>query len=148
MYSHQSLAEERLLAPWPRLEGSYNIGSIYPSFHLPVSFLGIGSLVFSETYHNVRGPYMVLCDSRIFWKKNPSGKNGQRWPKNMVFGLFKKIMSLVFSGICVKWKFLWFINILWKLHAWEKSGSQVIAKNCSRPMRFQYSLIVNISLID
>ena len=128
VYSHQSLAEERLLAPWPRLEGSYNIGSIYPSFHLPVSFLGIGSLVFSETYHNVRGPYMVLCDSRIFWKKNPSGKNGQRWPKNMVFGLFKKIMSLVF---CL-----------------EKSDSQVIAKNGSWPMRFQYSLIVNISLID
>ena len=45
----------------------------------------------------------------------------------MVFGLFKKIMSLILSGIWVKWKLLWFINILWKLHAWEKSGSQVIA---------------------
>ena len=66
----------------------------------------------------------------------------------MVFGLFKKITSLVFSGICVKQKFLWFINILQKLHAWEKSSSQVIAKNGSRPMRFQYSLTVNISLID
>ena len=42
----------------------------------------------------------------------------------MVFGHFKKIMSLVLSGICVKRKFLWFINILQKLHAWEKSGSQ------------------------
>ena len=57
-------------------------------------------------------------------------------------------MSLVLSGICVKQKFLWFVNILQKLHTWEKSGSQVIAKNGSRPMRFQYSLIVNISLID
>ena len=55
-------------------------------------------------------------------------KNGQKWPKNMVFGLFKKIMSLVLSGICVKSKFLWFINILRKLHAWEKSSSQVKAK--------------------
>ena len=61
---------------------------------------------------------------------------------------FLRIASLVLSGICVKWKFLWFINILQKLHACEKSGSQVIAKNGSRPMRFQYSLIVNISLID
>ena len=52
-------------------------------------------------------------------------KNGQKWPKNMVFGLFKKITSLVLSGICVKSKFLWFINILQKLHAWEKSSSQV-----------------------
>ena len=87
-----------------------------------------------------------MCDSRFFWKKSASGKNGQKWPKNRVFGLFKKIMSLVLSGICVKRKFLWFINILQKLHAWERS--QVIAKNGSWPMRFQYSLIVNISVID
>ena len=36
---------------------------------------------------------------------------------NRVFGLFKKIMSLVLSEICIKQKFLWFINIL------QKSGS-------------------------
>ena len=29
-------------------------------------------------------------------------KNGQKWPKNMVFGFFKKIMTLVLSGIYVK----------------------------------------------
>ena len=77
----------------------------------------------------------------------------QKWPKqrrhkNIFKGLFKKIMSLVLSGIFVKWKFLWFINILQKLHAWEISGSQVIAKNGSEPVRFQYSLIVNISVIE
>ena len=66
----------------------------------------------------------------------------------MVLGLPKKIASLVLSGICAKWMFLWFINILRKLHTWEKSGSQVIAKYCSRSVRFQDSLIVNISLID
>ena len=43
----------------------------------------------------------------------------------MVFGRFNKITSLVLSRICVKQKFLWFINILQKLHAWEKPGSQV-----------------------
>ena len=64
------------------------------------------------------------------------------------FWTFMKIMSLVLSGICVKRKFLRFINILQKLHAWEKSDSQVIAKNGSRPMRFQYFLIVNILLTD
>ena len=52
------------------------------------------------------------------------------------FWTFKKIVSLVLSGICVKRKYLWFINIMQKLHAWEKSGSQVIAKNGSWPMRF------------
>ena len=75
-------------------------------------------------------------------------KNGQKWPKNRVLGLFKKMMSLVLSEICVKWKFLWVINILWKLHAWEQPGFQVTAENGSRIMRFQYSFIVNISLID
>ena len=64
------------------------------------------------------------------------------------FWTFKKIMLLVLSRVRVKQKFLWFINILQKLHAWEKSGSQVIVENGSWPMRFQYSLIVNISLID
>ena len=39
----------------------------------------------------------------------------------MVFGLLKKIMSLVSSGICLKLKFLWFVDILQKLHAWKKS---------------------------
>ena len=47
--SHQSLAEERFLDPWPWLEGSYEIGSVCPSFRLLVSFCGIDSLVFSET---------------------------------------------------------------------------------------------------
>ena len=58
-------------------------------------------------------------------------KNSQKWLKIMVFGLFKKIMLLVLSGICVLMmfsKFLGFINILRKLHAWEKSSSQVKAK--------------------
>ena len=64
------------------------------------------------------------------------------------FWTFKKIMLLVLSRVRVKQKFLWFINNLQKLHAWEKSGSQVIVENGSWPMSFQYSLIVNISLID
>ena len=39
-------------------------------------------------------------------------KTGQKWPKNRIFGLVEKIMSLVLSGICVKRKLVWFINIL------------------------------------
>ena len=75
-------------------------------------------------------------------------KNSQKGSKYKAFGLFKKIKSLILSGIGVERKFLWSFNILRKLHAWEKSNFQVIVKNVSRPMRFQYSLIVNISLID
>ena len=76
-----------------------------------------------------------MCNSRIFWKKSSSGKNdknSQKWPKNRIFGLLKKIMSLVLSGICVKRKFLWFIKLCenWMLGKnLVKSGSQVIAKN-------------------
>ena len=68
--------------------------------------------------------------------------------QNRVFGHSKKITSLVLSGICIKRKFLWFINILRKLHAWQKAGSPVIAKNGCQPMRFQVSSMVNVSLID
>ena len=128
VYSQQSLAKERLLYPWYRREKPYKIWFVCPSFRLPISFLGIGSLVFCENYYNVRGPYIVVCDSWILWKKSPPGKNCQKWPKNMVFELFKKITSLVLSGFCVQSKFSWFINILRKLHAWEKSSSQVKAK--------------------
>ena len=93
-----------------------------------------------------------MCDRAEFFLKNlhwaKMTKNGQKSSKNKIFGLFKEMMLLGLSGICVKRKFLWFINILRKTAFWEKSGSQVIAKICSLPMRFQSSLIVNISLID
>ena len=48
-YSDQSLAEEKLLDPRPRRDWIYKIVSL-PSFvRLSVSFLGIGSLFFSDT---------------------------------------------------------------------------------------------------
>ena len=49
VYSQQSIAEDRLLYPWSQWEGSCKIWFVCPSFHLPISFLGIGLLVFSET---------------------------------------------------------------------------------------------------
>ena len=56
------------------LTGSYKIGSVrhffLPSFRLSVRFPGIGSLVFSETQHGVRGPYIVVCDRAGFFRKN------------------------------------------------------------------------------
>ena len=52
--------------------------SFSPPFCLSVNFLRIGSLVFSETTHAVRRPYIVVCDNQAFWKKI---SNGQKWPK-------------------------------------------------------------------
>ena len=84
--------------------------SFRSSFHLYVSFLGTDSLFFSETQHAVRAPSIVICDSWIFWKTSLLGKNDQKWSKmtqKSIFGLFKKIMSLVLSVICLEFvKFL------------------------------------------
>ena len=68
-----------------------------------------------------------MCDRARFFGKYPHlakmAKNGQKWPKNMVFGLFKKIMLLLLSGICVKWKFFWcLLACLGKI--WFSSYSQ------------------------
>ena len=70
-------------------------------------------------------------------------KNG---PKTGFLNFLRKL-SIILSETGVKQKFLWFINILQNRHAWEKFGSQIMAKKGSQPMRFQY-LIINISLID
>ena len=77
---------EILLDPLPRPEGSYKIGSVNPSFcltfRLSVSFLRIGSLVFFWNLAWSQGPiYSYVWQSRIFWKKSPSGKNDQKWSK-------------------------------------------------------------------
>ena len=120
------------LDPWFWPKGSYKVGSVLSSVREFSLRFSLNFLIYSCVWQ----PDIL--------EKIPIGK---KCPQNRVFRLFKKIMSLVLSGICVKRK-LWFINVLRKLHAWEKSGSQVIAKNESRPMRFQYSLIVNILLID
>ena len=64
------------------------------------------------------------------------------------FWTFKENCIISFVWNLCKMKVLMVVNIVQKLHAWEKSGSQAIAKNSSHPMRFQYSLIVNILLID
>ena len=61
--------------PQPQSEGSYKIGSILLffclsfrlSFRLSISFLRIGSLVFSKTWHGVTGPYIVVCDRARFF---------------------------------------------------------------------------------
>ena len=59
------------------LEGSYELGSVHPSVLLSGSFLGIGTLVFSETQHGVRGPCVAVhVRARFFEKTLP--KNGQK----------------------------------------------------------------------
>ena len=68
------------LRPWP--EESYELGSIRPSILPSISFLGIGSLVFSETQYGVRGPCVVVLDRARFFEKNLFG---QKMGKNRVY---------------------------------------------------------------
>ena len=143
-----SVYHKSLLGPRPWAEWSCEIGIVCPAV-LP-SDRKFSRYWFISFFWNLTwcfGP-IYSCVWHGFFAKTPHQakmtKNGQKWPKNRVFGIVKKFKS----GIGVKRKFLWFIVILRKLHAWEKSDSQVIAKNGSRPVRFQYCLIVNFSLKD
>ena len=53
---------------WP--EVSYELASVCPSILLPSrSFLGIGSLVFSETQHGVRGLCGFVRDRARFFEE-------------------------------------------------------------------------------
>ena len=84
----------------PKLFGPSELGPVRPSFRLSVlpsfylsvplfgSFLGIGSLVFSETQHVFRGLCVIVHDSGIFFFfKNLSSKWG-KWAKNRVLGIY------------------------------------------------------------
>ena len=85
VYSHQSLAEERLLEPWSWLEGSYKIGSVCPSFRpsvLSVSKFSWDWLV-RFFFFLVRVSLMLgviySCDGKLdFLEKIPIG---QKWAK-------------------------------------------------------------------
>ena len=68
-----------------------------------------------------------MTEQDFFEKKNDVKKE----QKTRVFGLFKEYEVITLSGFNVKQNFLWSFNILWKLHAWEKSGSQVMVKTGS-----------------
>ena len=99
-FAGRSLEKNHILAP-------FLFEPPASSFRMSESFLRSGSLVF---FWN-----LACMTEPDFLEKIPIGQKWPKWSKNKVFGLFKKIMSLVLSGICVKWKFLRFINILRKL---------------------------------
>ena len=92
-----------------------------------------------------------------FLEKSPLGKKDQKWSKFALkqgFWTFRKITLFVLSGSCVERKFLWFTNILRKLHAWEKFGySQkwLVANEISvffNPQYLSNRLISDISDFD
>ena len=80
-----------LLDPQMWLEGSYELGSVHPSVLTSGSFLGIGSLVFSEIQH-VLGLMCCCAWQPDFLKKIFLPKNWGKWAKNgQKIGFFKVI---------------------------------------------------------
>ena len=54
----------KILNPWPSPERFFKIASVCLR-----SFLGFGSLVFSETWYIVRGLFRVVHDRATFYRK-------------------------------------------------------------------------------
>ena len=70
---------------------SYELASVCPSVLPSGSFLEIGSLVFSETQHGVRGPCVVVRDRAGYLKKMFLPRKWGKWAKNRVFKICWKI---------------------------------------------------------
>ena len=64
-------------------------------------FLRIGSIFFSDFLHEVMGPLQLKSDRARFFGKilifSKMRERGLKMPKNRVFGLLRKIESLVFA---------------------------------------------------
>ena len=81
----------RFFDPWPWSEGSYELGSVRPSVIPSESFLGIDSLVFSETQH-VLWAYALLyvTGPDLFLKNLFAPENGENGPKTGFFEFIGK----------------------------------------------------------
>ena len=89
----QSFLDPRL---WP--EGSYELGFVPPSVLLSGHFLGIGSLVFSETQHGVRGPCVVVRERARMFEKHFFAQNmGKMGQKSAKIGFLNLLENLDFN---------------------------------------------------
>ena len=98
--------------------------SFHPFILLSGRFLGIGSLVFSETQHDVRSPCGVLHDKARFFLKKVLPPKWGKLTKNRVFWIGKSFLNLVYKE-----------SLYYLLHCYTnpKPGFW----ECSRPVRVQ-----------
>ena len=96
------------LDPWPWQEGSYDLGSVLPSFH-PSVCLSFFQAVFLELAHWLFLKLFIVLGAHMgpnfwvgqipFWQEWPEmAKKAQNWG----FYTFRKTCSLVFSGNAVE----------------------------------------------
>ena len=123
--------------------------SLCPSFR---QFSGNWRISFFLKLCMVLRADMEMCVRVRFFFKNPllakMTKNGRRWPKIEVKEFFRKIYSLVLSGNDVEWKYLWLLAFCQNRIFGKNLVLKLWPKMLLANQHFQYSLIVNISLMD
>ena len=75
LFTQQDFHLQCLFGRQEQLDESYKEESVHPS-PLSGSFLGIGSLAFSEFCHGARNPNDVVCDRTKHWENG--SKLGQK----------------------------------------------------------------------
>ena len=84
--------------------------SFHPSVVLSRSFLGIASLVFSETQHDVRGPCGVACGRARFFGKKMCHKCIKNGPKIGLFKFIGKFSHWFFLNLVIKEGLYYLLN--------------------------------------
>ena len=91
----------------------------------------------------------VLSDFLYFHSFTPKNGckvgqyKGSNRPKNRVFGLLRKIESLVFARHGLKWRVLWLANFQHQFNIWENSYSRDI---CAKALDQSESSIFQITI--
>ena len=97
-----------------------------PYFRLSVSFVEIGWLDFSETWHGVRGPHIVACDGARFFRKNPNRAKMTSLSKltTMVqaYGMLKYTLDFMLGMLIsvILRKKTWSYHITYRCHSLEE----------------------------
>ena len=95
------------------------------SFCLSVDFLGIAWSGFFRFLHGARNPYEVV------WQPDfpEIRENGPKMAKSMVFWIYWKIFSLIFSEFVLQWIFILFAVFLHKSRIWKNFISWDLGQN-------------------
>ena len=117
----------------------------YPSGHPLLQFSWNWIISFFWNFVWSKGPiWRCVWQCQMFFWKNPLATKMSKMAQKWGFGLFRKIYSFVFSRNSVEWRYLWPFMTVFVAKIWFSSYSE----KYSQPIRFQCSLIVNISLMD
>ena len=134
----------------------YGLGSVLPSVHpsirmsllLSGRFRGIDQLVFSETLYGVKVPYGDVRERADFFGKIPFKQKWSKMAQNLGFWTFQENLSISFVRKWCRMKVLMTLSHSEKLSYVGKIWFSSYGQKCSRPIRSQYSLILNTSLVD